>query len=139
MLAPRGVEESQAEPLVLDELGEVLGGEGEDGARWRHPVGVAEGHHVADHGLGAALARVVLELVSVLEDDEGRVGLNEVLLSELNLLGDIDLGKMNAMFLELCGCPGEVCESGRRSMNLFYITIFEDKIQQKQFLRNDSV
>ena len=122
MLAPRGVEESQAEPLVLDELGEVLGGEGEDGARRRHPVGVVESHHVADHGLGAALARVVLELVSVLEDDEGRVGLNEVLLSELNLLGDIDLGKMNAVFLELGGSPGEVCESGRRSMNLFYIT-----------------
>ena len=59
-LTPGCVEHDQAELLVLDELGEVVGGQWHDGARGRDPVGVVEGHHVVDDILGAPLSGVVL-------------------------------------------------------------------------------
>jgi hypothetical protein len=103
MFAPRSIEHDKTELFGLDELGEVVVGHGKDCTWGWYPVGVIESHHVVDNGLDVALARVVLKLLSVLEDDESRVSLNKVFLGKFNLLGHVDLGQMNTMLLQLGG------------------------------------
>ena len=103
MFAPRSVEHDKTELLGLDELGEVVVGHSKDCTWGWHPVGVVEGHHVIDNGFNVAFAGVVLELLSVLEDNEGGVSLDKVLLGKFDLLGHVNLGQMNSVLLQL-GC-----------------------------------
>jgi hypothetical protein len=99
VFAPRSVEHDETELLGLNELGEVVVGHGEDSAWGRHPIGVVEGHHVVDNGFDIAFASVVLELLSVLEDDEGGVTLDEILLGKFDLFSHVYLCQMNSMLL----------------------------------------
>ena len=103
VFAPRSVEHDKTELLGLDELGEVVVGHSKDCTWGWHPVGVIEGHHVIDNGFNVAFAGVVLELLSVLEDNEGGVSLDKVLLGKFDLLGHVNLGQMNSVLLQL-GC-----------------------------------
>jgi hypothetical protein len=110
VFAPGRVEHDEAELLGLDQLVEGVAGAGHDRAWRRNVVGVVQGHHVVDDGVSGPVSGVVLELLSVLEDDQGRVALDEVLLSELNLFGDVDFGKEDSMFLQLKSGFGEICK-----------------------------
>ena len=103
MFAPRSIEHDKTELFGLDELGEVVVGHGKDCTWGWNPIGVVEGHHVVDNGFNVSLSCVVLELFSILEDDQGWVSLNEILLGKFDLLGHVDLGQMNSVFLQF-GC-----------------------------------
>ena len=133
MFAPGCVEHDEAELLGLDKLGEVVGGAGHHRARGRNPVWVVQGHHVVDDGFGRSVSGVVLELLSSLEDDQGGVALDEVLLGEFDLFGHVDLGEVDSVLLQFKGGFGEIW---RKRMNCDYLLNLELKFEKGLLTKN---
>lgn len=69
-------------------------------------------HHVGGDGSSLALATVGGDVVKALEDLEGGVALNAVILAEVSLLSAVDLGELDVLLLEgggsllVLGCEG---------------------------------